>query len=218
MLRFVIIQLLMVILLIPALCRPGLAHKVRIFAWQDGGNIMTESKFSGGRPAQNVTVTVTDSETGQDLLSGKTDTEGLFSFPLPATGTKELQIIVDGGDGHKNSWTYPLEASSPSPSSVGSDAPPEETGASAQHTTQPDTRKDRENKAKNLQAITASELTSIIEVAMDKKLAPIKRTLAEQSEREPTLQDILGGIGYILGLAGIAAYMQSLKNKKGGKA
>lgn len=215
MLRCAITQLLLVILLIPVLCRPGLAHKVRIFAWQDGGNIVTESKFSGGRPAQNVMVTVTDTKTGQNLLSGTTDNEGLFSFPLPTTGSKELQIIVDGGDGHKNSWNYTLTDSLSSPSPVGSNALPKESGAVDQLPPQPHTGDDEEKK---LQSITASELTEIIEIAMDKKLAPIKRTLAEQSEKEPTLQDILGGIGYILGLAGIAAYMQSLKNKKGGES
>ena len=69
-------QILFVLFLIPALCRPSLAHKVRIFAWQDGDNIVTESKFSGGRPAQNATVSVIDIQNGQTLLSGTTDTEG----------------------------------------------------------------------------------------------------------------------------------------------
>ena len=77
--RLTIFQLLFIVLLIPAMCRSSQAHKIRIFAWQDGGNIVTESKFSKGRPAQNATVTVFATETGQNLLSGTTDTMGLFS-------------------------------------------------------------------------------------------------------------------------------------------
>ena len=198
--RLTIFQLLFIIVLIPAMCRSSLAHKIRIFAWQDGGNIVTESKFSKGRPAQNVTISIFERETGQNLLSGTTDTEGLFSFPIPRTGSKELKIIVDGGDGHKNSWNFTLE-----------DTSPRETKATKQLPTQ---TIPEEAAEKTLQTLTASELTRIIETTLDKKLAPIRRTLAENSEKGPTLSDILGGIGYILGLAGIAAYMQSLKNKE----
>lgn len=207
--RLTIFQLLFIVLLIPAMCRSSLAHKIRIFAWQDGGNIVTESKFSKGRPAQNVTVSVFAIETGQNLLSGTTDTAGLFSFPIPKTDSKELKIVVDGGDGHKNSWNYSLEDSTQD----GDNPPPllTETNRSRQLLIQPTSEGDVE---KSLHTITASELAGIIEATLDKKLAPIKRTLAENSEKGPTLQDILGGIGYILGLAGIAAYMQSLKNKK----
>ena len=207
--RLTIFQLLLVVLLIPAMCQSSLAHKIRIFAWQDGENIVTESKFSKGRPAQNATVTVFAIETGQNLLSGTTDATGLFSFPIPKTDSKELKIIVDGGDGHKNSWNYTLEDSSHD----GDNGPPllTATNTSQQLLIQPTPEEAIE---KSLQTITASELAGIIETTLDKKLAPIKRTLAENSEKGPTLQDILGGIGYILGLAGIGAYMQSLKNKK----
>ncbi|MCP4341689.1 MAG: hypothetical protein GY799_23110 [Desulfobulbaceae bacterium] len=209
--RLTIFQLLFIILLIPAMCSSSLAHKIRVFAWQDGGNIITESKFSKGRPAQNVTISVFEIDTGQTLLSGTTDTQGIFSFPIPKTESKELKIIADGGDGHKNSWNYTLEDSTP----AGSSSPPPplqpKTMATKQLPTQPTAK---ETAGKTLQTISTSELTRIIETTLDKKLAPIRKTLAENSEDSPTLKDILGGIGYILGLAGIAAYMQSLKNKK----
>ncbi len=186
-----------------------MAHKVRIFAWQDGDNIVTESKFSGGRVAQNATVSVIAIKTGQTLLSGKTDTEGIFQFAVPKTDAKELEIIVDGGDGHKNSWNYTLEDSS----AIGNSSPPAVSNA----ITQPPLQAQSEHtKEPTLPAVTVLELTRIIDTALDKKLAPIKRTLAENSETGPTLQDILSGIGYILGLAGIAAYMQARKTKQGG--
>ena len=46
------------------------------------------------------------------------------------------------------------------------------------------------------------------EKALDKKLAPVLRTLAEMQEQKIRLTDVLGGIGYIIGLVGIAAYFK----------
>jgi nickel transport protein len=47
-----------------------------------------------------------------------------------------------------------------------------------------------------------------LEKALDKKLAPIMRMLAEMQEQKIRLTDILGGIGYIAGLVGVADYFK----------
>ena len=47
-----------------------------------------------------------------------------------------------------------------------------------------------------------------LEKALDKKLAPIMRTLAEMQEQKVRLTDVLGGLGYIFGLVGVAAYFK----------
>jgi len=52
-----------------------------------------------------------------------------------------------------------------------------------------------------------------VEKALDKKLSPILKRLAESETRGPGLSEIFGGIGYIFGLAGVAAYVQSRKKK-----
>jgi nickel transport protein len=46
------------------------------------------------------------------------------------------------------------------------------------------------------------------EKALDKKLAPIMRTLAEMQEQKIRLTDVLGGLGYIFGLMGVAVYFK----------
>lgn len=201
------LQLLLIILIISTMSSPCFAHKVRIFAWQDGDNIVTESKFSRGKSARNAEITVVETKTGKNLLSGTTNADGIFTFPLPQINSKELEIIVDTGDGHKNSWTFNLESSIPDNK--------EATAQPESRTSQLPTSSPPKDSAESThQSITASELTRIIEESLDKKLAPLNRTLAENAEKGPSLQDILGGIGYIIGLAGIVAYMQSLKNKK----
>jgi nickel transport protein len=58
------------------------------------------------------------------------------------------------------------------------------------------------------------EIQSIIEDTMDEKLKPIMREIIEikksQEDRiSPT--EIIGGIGYIIGIFGIAAYFLSRK-------
>ena len=206
--RLLILQFMAAIVLVLIGYQPVMAHKVRIFAWQDAGSIITESKFSGGRAAQQVTVSVVDMDSGSQLLSGTTDTDGLFSFPIPDSGAKKLEIIVDGGDGHKNSWKFELEESSPTDTRP---QPHIEGQAEEQVELQSTVDKPDDNVSA---PIDSEELTRLIEEVMDRKLAPIRRSLAENSEKGPTIQDILSGIGYILGLAGIAAYMQSLRNKK----
>jgi nickel transport protein len=47
-----------------------------------------------------------------------------------------------------------------------------------------------------------------LEKALDRKLAPIMRTLAEMQEQKVRLTDVLGGLGYIFGLVGVAAYFK----------
>jgi|APFre7841882724_1041349.scaffolds.fasta_scaffold92089_2 nickel transport protein len=47
-----------------------------------------------------------------------------------------------------------------------------------------------------------------IEKALDKKLAPVMRMLAEMHEQKVRLTDVLGGLGYIFGLVGVAAYFK----------
>lgn len=176
---------------------PCFAHKVRIFAWGEGETIHTEAKFSGGRPAQNATVTVINNNTGDELLRGTTDKQGLFLFPAPDSQIEEINIVINSGDGHKNSWLYQLSQT-------------DNSFSEPSHTHE--TQDTVENEPLATKALTEERLSQIINESLEKKLAPIRRQLAQDQEKGPDIKDILGGIGYILGLAGIAAYMKS-KNK-----
>ena len=85
---------------------PVLAHKLRVFAWEEGGNIITEAKFNGGRPARKADVTVTSN--GTNLLTGKTDDSGMFRFPLPKDVSGDLNIVASTGDGHRGTWLFSM--------------------------------------------------------------------------------------------------------------
>ncbi len=169
---------------------PVYAHKVHIFAYADGGLLKTESRFNGGRPARNCAITV-HSLDGQDIVaSGESDEQGLFHFPVPER-SGDLDIIISCGDGHRGSWR------------LGAEEYPSAGAESASHAHSPSAPFDGEGQDVLLRKIIAEEV--------EKKLAPLRRDLARLAEKRTSLQDILGGIGYLLGLAGLAAYMKFKK-------
>ena len=59
--------------------------------------------------------------------------------------------------------------------------------------------------------LTRADVESIVNRALDSRLSPITRMLAASVESGPTLRDIIGGLGWLLGLCGIAAYFRSRK-------
>ncbi len=81
---------------------PALAHKVNIFAYVEKGMILTESYFPDGKKVEGGDIEVLDGS-GKKLLVGKTDKEGLFSFPLPEK-KEDLTIVINASMGHKNSF------------------------------------------------------------------------------------------------------------------
>ncbi len=98
-----LLVLIVFLLAIPATCW---AHRVNIFAYVEGKDVYTESYFADGSKVINGTVTAQDDK-GQTIARGKTDTNGQFTFPLPAV--EALTIEIDAGLGHKN--TYLLKKS-----------------------------------------------------------------------------------------------------------
>ena len=171
------------------------AHKVHIFAYVDGELVKTESRFNGGRPARNCKVTV-QSVTSQDVvLEGKSNDKGFFQFPVP-TQKETVDIIISCGDGHRGTWRLASEDFFP---------------VADQH----DSHKHNQAR-RDVEQITESDdvgLRKIVAEEVEKKLAPLRRDLARLAEKKTTIQDILAGIGYLLGLAGLAAYMKYKKEK-----
>lgn len=174
---------------------PAKAHNVHIFAYTEGDLIKTESRFNGGRPARNCAVSVTSPGAKDVVATGKSDEHGFFHFQKPKAAG-DLDIVITCGDGHRGSWLLEAEEFFAG----------EKEPASHVHPQAP---------AADLQAQGHDEmvLRKLIAEEVEKKVAPLRRSLAQLAEKKTTLQDILGGIGYLLGLAGLASYMK-FKNKK----
>jgi nickel transport protein len=56
-------------------------------------------------------------------------------------------------------------------------------------------------------------LEEVVNKALERQLAPIKEMLTELTIHQPSLTDIIGGIGWIMGLFGGWAYFASKKRK-----
>jgi nickel transport protein len=209
---------------------PALAHKVIVFAWVEGETIHTESKFSGGKPVHEGELIVYDSQE-RELLRGKTDESGKFSFPVPKKA--DLKLVLNAGTGHRGVWTVRAEEISQVADQT---APQPDTGSSetaSQASAKPAPSEDGKpalpRSANQIKGLSQAELQRIVEKAVEKQLPPnhaevqrivekavekqlrpVLRLLAEARQEEgPDMNDIFGGIGYIIGLVGIGAYFNA---------
>ena len=83
----------------------ALAHRVNIFAWTEGNEIVAECGFNGGNKVKQGQVVGYDAATGAKLQEGRTDDQGVYRFPVPAEGKAHgLRIVVKAGEGHQNEW------------------------------------------------------------------------------------------------------------------
>ena len=168
----------------------ALAHRVNVFAWADGDMVYVEGKFSGGKKIIAGKIIVTDSS-GVEVLTGQTNDQGEFSFKRPQP--TELKIILEAGMGHRAEWTLPVDDGHANHSADESQSEETQTAVNA--------------------GVSRAEIEAIVEKALDKQMKPVLKMLAESRATGPGISDILGGIGYIIGLAGIAAYFHSRKKK-----
>jgi len=191
--RFTLIVVVMALPVFSFVVEPVFAHKVTIFAWVEGDTVHTESKFSGGRVAKQAPIEVYD-RTGALLLEGRTDDEGRFVFKAPKQ--EELRIVLVAGAGHRNEWVVKAEefAGHVGPAADDETVPPDQT--------EPVIVSPLPGKID----VSREDLQTMIEAALDKKLQPVLHRL-HQMDEGPRLVDIIGGIGYILGLVGLGAYV-----------
>ena len=62
--------------------------------------------------------------------------------------------------------------------------------------------------APNTVCVGSGEVRNIVNAALDAKLGPIRRELAEMRVAQPGFREIFGGIGWLVGLAGVALYFK----------
>ncbi len=213
------------LVLLLCLCVEVRAHRVNVFAFVEGDHIRVECAFSKSRKVKSGRIIVRDAATGIQILEGATDTDGNFSFRPPQEVLRaghDLSISVEAGEGHRNAWTVSaseLQALGPSLAApaapderptVPDEAPHDTTPATPARVGQaPNTLPGPAPDAQAYPGLNAQELEALLGKMLDARLAPINRTLAQLQERGPELRDIIGGIGWILGLLGLAAYCRT---------
>ena len=191
---------------------PAFAHKVTIFAWVDGDTIHTRSKFSGGKRVKDSLVVVFDSE-GNSLLEGKTDENGMFSFKIPQK--TELKVVLKASMGHMAEWKIPAEeitwsgSENNTPETVEKAPDKISIGAGLESI-----KTDEDVLEPVTIGLGREEIEKIIDASLDKKLAPIYDMMANTYDRGPGLTEVMDGIGYIIGLVGVALYFSNRRRKE----
>lgn len=189
-----------------SLCLAGVshAHKVNLFAYVDGNSVVTDSGYSRSKRVHDGIIEVYDETSGRMLLSGNTNDNGKFDFEIPAEARAEkmnLRLLLKAGTGHQAEWTVKYAEYGAAKGPFAADkqdhghlavAAPEQGKAGA--------------------ATAASADTAQIEAIVRREIAPVKQMLADMNQAGPSVTEIVGGIGYILGLFGIVAYMKSRKS------
>jgi nickel transport protein len=171
------------------------AHKVIIFAYVEGDIVYTESYFSDGKKCMDSKIEVFNNR-GDKLLEGLTNGEGEFSFEVPSEDG-DLKIVLTAGMGHRAEY------------SISADEIRGSVGLTKEEPEEPVSLISPETSLVDLK-----EIQSIIEDTLDEKLKPIMREMIEikkSQEDKISPTEIIGGIGYIIGIFGIIAYFLSRK-------
>lgn len=188
------------------------AHKVNVFAYVEGDQVYTQGYFSDGTKAKNSAVTVYGNA-GQELLNGRTDEDGAFTFPTQGQ-RQALRIVLNAGMGHQASYVIPVEevtGEPVTPAPASADTPT----AAATSSPRGELAGDRDTGG------TPSRLSEAqVRKAVAEGVLPLAREISALKERRG-FSDIVGGIGLIIGVLGVFAYFkarQELRRGKGAKA
>jgi nickel transport protein len=202
------------------LASTALAHRVLVFAYAEGETIHTETKFVGSGAVQQGQVQILDQQTGKVLLTGTTDDQGKFSFTIPpeaAAHRLDLLIVVEASMGHRGEWQMKAHSYLSGAETHAATAPPITPGPSAPvapSPTPPVTSTQAAAPEVRAPAVDRQMLEETLTKVLERQLGPIKEMLAESQVHRTTPTDIIGGIGYIMGIFGLLAYFQSKKKKK----
>jgi len=184
--------------LLLALClaaQPVAAHKLLLMAWVQGDQLMGEVAFGDGKFATNAHVSVLDQTTGDQLLSAQTNAQGVFAIPLPQEVLDKgqpLLIRVDDGAGHLAEQI--LDATELDL------ARPASTAGAGMGSGSADFHESTDHANHKL-------LQNMVQEAVRQEVAPLRRDLMALARSGPGVTEILGGIGYIIGLASLGVWL-----------
>lgn len=177
------------LMLLGVMSTPVQAHLLKVFAFAEGNRIEGSTYFVGGVPASGASVKVMSTD-GRLLATLEPDADGEFSYE--AESHIDYVIVANTGDGHVAEWTMSAAELTGEDAPIAHnaiDSPPSPTAASPA-------------------AIPVSrDLATLVEQAVARQVRPLREQIIAY-EDQIRLRDIVGGVGYIIGLAGLAAWWQ----------
>ncbi len=192
----------------------GMAHRVNVFAYAEGDMIHVECGYNRSERVRSGEIEVRNAADGTVYLTGKTDEKGNFAFPVPlaARAAKaDLRVVLRAGEGHQNDCLVKageyleVAPTAETPAAVPVKASPASQAVSPASATP---------TAPAASTADAQMLRTIVEEAVEKKIAPLRAILLEEKQQGPGMTEIVGGIGYLVGIAGLLAYARSRKGSR----
>ncbi len=190
--------------------QPAAAHRLKVFATVEGGAITGYAFFIGGGRPQGAQV-LFRTPGGGDLAQAVTDAEGAFSYrpPMP----QAVEVVVNAGDGHVAETLLPADRFGPTAPAPAEPAPSSEAPA-------PDASAPSLAPAAAACLPDPTVLAGLVDVAADRAVARQIRPLLEAyeaAEGRVRFNDVMGGIGMIVGLAGTALWVSSRRRMGAGR-
>lgn len=197
---------------------PVLAHRVHLFAYVQQGEIVVDSRFSRTKPVRQGKIEIFAAESGKLLLQGISDAQGASRFAIPPELLEkpvDLRLFVKAGEGHQGEWILPAAELNQQASQMQAEQATAPSAAAVEIT--PSALTPATGSAVDPSpriTINVQELEAIISRALDARLQPLQAMLAAEQAQGPGLTEIIGGIGWIIG---IFALIFALKNRKKAK-
>lgn len=178
---------------------PTLAHKVIAAAYPAGDVIEGEVGFSNGDMAVDVPVVVYD-EAGTQMGETRTDADGFFVY----TPTRKVAHVFKANLGAGHVVEFRLEAA---------EVPDVDGAASAATPAAPTVGEATPQVASASAAPLPDDLKAMIAAAVRDEVRPLRREITAYKEKND-LQTVLGGIGYIVGLSGLAFFLMARRERR----
>ncbi|MCH1918924.1 hypothetical protein L9G15_05690 [Shewanella sp. A3A] len=192
-------------LLLLLLSTSASAHLLKVFAWMEGQQIVGNAYFAGGIAAGGANIVVFDAQQ-QALANIHPEADGSFRITVPYS--QGYDIEANTGDGHVAHWQIPAAEVTSSP--MGANTAP----APSEQTSSKPTKRFNilAEPAATLQSnsVNSTQLIEAIQTAVAKEIGPLRMEL-QQAESRAKLSDVIGGLGFIFGIAGIALWWRSRK-------
>lgn len=165
---------------------PAEAHRLKLFAQVTGDNIAGYGFYIGGGRPQGAEMIVSTPD-GKEVSRLKTGDDGSFSFTPPVPGAYHLSL--SGGDGHFATVD------------ISTDGSPAIKPVAA-----------KPGEATAVPADLDARIATAVDAAVARQIKPLLEAY-DAADGKVRFNDLVGGIGWIIGLFGLWAYLQSRRRK-----
>lgn len=200
-----------ILLLILVLTLPAYAHRIVSYAYTEGDEIVVEGAYGNGNPVKDCKVIVYDSQENV-VYEGRTNSQGIAKFKV--SNRSDLRIILDSETGHKSEYII-KEENLPEIKSENKVSSNKEDSSNQQITQVNNSVEESEVETTGisedrLRKIIQEEVSEELSGELSTDIAAIKQRLVRLEEKKgPGVVEILGGLGYIMGLMGIGLYFKT---------